>query len=138
MQAYLSQYTREPRGSEVEWQKKLTSLDSELVLRWSYLQSQYVVLYDHHGMVSVIRTFKPGEFGREFLNIRHNATMDTRKLRRMKEEYDEEHEKETDRMIGDCGAEFGIELHHATRGRVMTDGVDMYKPKKPKLGRTIL
>lgn len=138
MQAYLSTYTREPRGSEVEWQKKLASLDSELVLRWSYLQNQYVVFYDHHGMMSVIRTFKPGEFGKEFLNIRHNATMNTRKLRQMKKEYDEGLEKQTDREINDCGEEFGIELHHATKGRMITDSVDMYGPKKPKLGGVIL
>jgi len=121
MKAYLYEHTREPRGSEVEWQKRLTEFDPELILRWSYLCNQYIVFYDHHGELTTIRAFGPREFGQAFLNIKHNATLNARRLRRMKQRQEEEVEKGIDKEIEECGAEFGEELHHATRERLISD-----------------
>jgi len=121
LRAYYNRYTREPRGGEIEWQKHLTELDANLYLRWSYLFSQYLVFYDYHGVLSVIRKFRPGEFGHAFLNIKHNATLNTRKLQEMKKAEDEAREKEIDRKVDECAEEFAEELHKAAKRRLISD-----------------
>jgi len=121
LRAYYHQYTREPRGSETEWQKRLTELDPNLFLRWSYLFNQYLVFYDYKGLMTAICKFGHGEFGKAFLNVKHNATLNARKLRRMKKEEEEKIEKDFDERIDECAEEFGEELHNATKERLISD-----------------
>jgi len=49
--------------------------------------------------------------------------LNARRLRQMKQEYDKEQQKKANEKISDCGAEFGEELHKATKRRVINDGV---------------
>ena len=125
MRALYNLQTREARGGgELQWQRKLTELDPELHLRWTYLRKHYSVYYDHHGMLTTIATFKPWEsFGKVYQNLKFNAATTLKALYKMKQEQDEQTEKEQSDLIGECAAEFGEELHHATRGRVITDSV---------------
>lgn len=136
MRALYNLQTREARGGgELYWQRKLTELDPELHLRWNFLRKHYSVYYDHHGMLTTIATFKPGEsFGKVYLNLRHNAFMTPRDLLVMKKEQDEQVAADENRIINDCAEEFATELHHATRGRVITDSVDDFATPKPKAG----
>ena len=125
MRGLFNRLTREPRGGqELYWQKKLTELDPDLRLRWNYLRKIYVVYYDHHGMLTVPNggVFRPNEsFGKVFKNLQHNAHLNTRALRQMKQEYDEQVEADQNRPIEDCAEEFATELHHATKERMISD-----------------
>jgi len=124
MRALYNHQTREARDGELVWQAKLTELDPELHLRWNYLRHHWTVYYDHRGMLTAIATFKPGEpFGKVYLNLRHNAYLDARRLRQMKKDYDEQVEADENKLINECAEEFGVALHHASRARVTTDSV---------------
>jgi hypothetical protein len=136
MRGLYNLQTRGARGGqELYWQQKLTKLDPELHLRWNYLRKHWSVYYDHHGMLSTIATFGPNDsFGKVYLNLKHNAYLDTRRLRQMKKEYDEQLEADENRLIEDCAEEFAIELHHSTKERVINDSVDAFATPKLKLG----
>lgn len=125
MHAYLTKFTREARGGQEEyWQEKLQDFDPELSLRWSWLNKRWLVIYDHHGVVEVIRSFVPGQsFGEVYRYVKYNSSLTSRKLRELKKEQDAAAEKKIDNEIDDAGAEFGEELYHATRERVITDSV---------------
>lgn len=125
MHAYFSKFTREARGGQEEyWQEKLTEFDPELFLRWSHLHKHWLIIYDHKGRIDVVKVFKPCQpFGDAFEYVKYNSILTSRKLRRLKKEQDEIVEKDIDKKIDECGAEFGEELHHATRERVITDAV---------------
>lgn len=123
--AFYNRFTREARGGqEEEWQRKLSEFDPELHLRWNWIYRHWAIYYNHHSVLSVIRVFKPGEsFGQAFENVRHNSTLTTRKLQQMRKDENERDEKEVNYRIDECGAEFGEELHNATKERMITDGV---------------
>jgi hypothetical protein len=122
MRAYYNRYTREARGGQEEyWQQKLTEFDPELFLRWSYLSHRWLIAYDHKGKLEVITVFDPGGFGKAFNYVKYNSSLTSKKLRKLKQEQDEAVEKGIDEKIDDAGAEFGEELHHATRGRLISD-----------------
>ena len=90
-------------------------------------------------MLSVIRSFGQNEsFGKAFANVRHNSTLNTRALIQMRKDLDDAENKRQRYDIDQCGEEMGIELHHATRRRVINDTVDAFAPEKPSLGGVIL
>lgn len=125
MRAYLGKFTREARGGQEEyWQEKLQDFDPELSLRWSWLNKRWLIVYDHHGQIEVIRSFERGQpFGEVLQYVKFNSTLTSRKLQQFKREQDEAVEKEQDERIGEAGEEFGTELHHATRRRLISDGM---------------
>lgn len=124
---YHNQFTL-PTGTPEVWNKELQELDPELSLRYNPKTQMFLVFYDHKGLLSIIRSFGLSEpFGRVFLNIKHNATLTTRKLRQMKKDQETEIEKDLDYRIEQTSAEFAEELHNAAKGRVITDGIDEYQ-----------
>jgi hypothetical protein len=125
LRALYHRLTRAPRsGEEERWQEKLTELDPELHLRWNHIHKHWSIYYDHHGLLTVVRTFKPGEsFYKTLKNLRHNATLNARRLRQMKAEHDDQILQDENKVINECAEEFAVELHHATRRRVINDGV---------------
>lgn len=113
-----------PPGTPTEWDRKLKDYDPELSLRYNPRTGNFLIFYDHQGKLSVIRAFGRYEsFGKAFLNLKHNSTLNLRKLKKMRADFEEETEKEIDHQIDECAEEFATELHHATRERVITDGV---------------
>ena len=83
-----------------------------------------MIFYDHHGLLSCIRSFGWEEsFNMHFRNIEHNAWLTSRRLQEMKKQQEIEVEKGIDEKIKECAGEFGEELHKATRERVITDSV---------------
>jgi hypothetical protein len=140
LRAYFNRYTCRPTGTPLDdWQRNLTELDPELHLRWSYIKHCWSVWYDHHGQLTCVASFGPDEsFGQVLQNLRVNAWLTTRRLRQMKADEEAAIEKEADDAIVEAAEEFGTELHHATRERVINDGVDVFGPPKPKLGGVIL
>jgi hypothetical protein len=124
MRDYLEKFTREARGGQEEyWQEKLEEFDSDLHLRWSHVRKQWLIVYDHYGKVEVIRSFSIGGFGEAFKYVKYNSILTSRSLRQMKKKQDEEEGRRVESAVSNAGAEFGEELYHATRGRVMTDSV---------------
>lgn len=125
MRAIINQVTREARGGQEKyWQEKLTELDRELELRWNVMHHHWAVYYDHHGLISCIASFKrPGDFGRIYKNLRYNAWLDSRSLAKLYEEQEAQFDAEQNKAVNECAEEFAEELHHATRGRVINDGV---------------
>jgi len=124
MRAYYQKYTREARGGqEKDWQEKLTEFDPELHLRWSYLSHRWLIAYDHKGQLDIITIFEDGGFGRAFHYTKYNSSLTSRGLRQLRKEQDEQVEKGIDKRIDECGAEFGEELYHGARRRVITDSV---------------
>ena len=137
MRALYDHQTREARGGqESYWQRKLTELDPELHLRWNWLRRHWSVYYDHNGTLTTVSTFGPGDsFGKVYQNLRHNAYLDSRRLRQMKKDYDEQVDADKNQQIEDCAEEFAIELHHSTKRRVITASVDAFATPKPKPGK---
>jgi len=132
-------YTCLPSGTPTEWDKKLKQFDPELFLRFSYISRNFLIFYDHNNTLSVIRSFGQNEsFGKAFANVRHNSTLNTRVLIQMRKDLDDAENKRQRYDIDQCGEEMGIELHHATRRRVINDSVDAFAPEKPSLGGVIL
>ena len=110
-----------PSGTPAEWDKKLKEFDPELSLRLAYRSQRFLIFYDHHGTLSVIYSFghdKP--FGLVFAAIKHRSIMNAKWLKQARREINEAEEKRQDYEIEQCAGEFGTELHHACRGRVMT------------------
>ncbi len=85
IRAFFDKHSREPRGeTERYWQRQLTELDAELHLRFNLETQRYIILYDHHGLVTVVWSFAPDEsFGLAMMNLRHKTTLNARKLRDM-------------------------------------------------------
>ena len=132
-------YSSLPSGTPTEWDKMLKRFDPELFLRYGHISKKFLIFYDHHNILSVIRSFGQNEsFGKAFANVRHNSTLNKRKLIQMRKELNEAEQKRQRYDIDQCGEEIGIELHHATRRRLINDNVDAYAPEKPSLGGIIL
>lgn len=128
-----------PSGTPTEWDRKLKEFDPELSLRFGYLSKRFLIFYDHHGELSVVRSFGQNEsFHKAFANVKHNSLMNSRALKQMREDFDEAEEKRQNYDIDQCGEEMGVELHHATRRRVVNDNVDAFAPEKPGLGGVML
>ncbi len=125
MRGLYNLQTREARGGqELYWQKMLTELDPDLHLRWNYLSKIYVIYYDRHGFLTVPigGSFSPTDsFGKVYRNLQFNAHLTMRALRQMKKDYDEQVEADQNRPIEDCAEEVAIELHHSTKGRMISD-----------------
>ena len=108
-----------PFGTPSVWDKKLKEYDRELSLRFNPESKNFIIFYDHHGQLSVIRSFAQDEsFGMAFWNVKHNSSLSMRDIMRMRQGEKEAEEKRQKDLIADCSQEFGTELHHATRGRV--------------------
>ena len=114
----------EPSGTPKEWDKTLREFDPELHLRFNPESNNFLIFYDHHGMINVIRSFAMNEsFGQAFMNVKHNSSLSIRHIMRMRQaEKDAETKRQKD-LIRDCSEEIGTELHHATRNRVSTDAI---------------
>jgi len=129
IRAFFDTHSREPRGTrELYWQRQLTELDSELHLRWNYAAHKYIVLYDHHELVTVAWSFGPDEsFGLAYKNLRHKSSLNARKLREMlKAQREGEQQAITDK-IAEGGAQAGSDLHMMAKRKTTTDSVDDFK-----------
>ena len=125
LRAYFEKHSREPRGGEVQWQKQLTALDPELHLRWSYRQKCWIIVYDHHGCISIVRSLKPGEsFGCCLKNLEHNAHLSVRRLREMHKNEREGQDAHVDKLIENAGEQAGRDLHKMSKRVLTTDSVD--------------
>lgn len=128
-----------PSGTPSGWDKELKEFDRELSLRFNPESKNFLIFYDHHGQILVIRSFAQEEsFGMAFWNVKHNSSLSMRDIMRMRQNEKEAEEKRKKDLIADCSHEFGTELHHATRNRVTNDNVDAFAPKKASLGGVIL
>jgi len=124
MRDYINKYTREAGGGQEEaWQKALTEFDPELYLRRSGLNKQWLIIYDHKGQIDVITIFKSGGFGRAFHYVKYNSILTSRGLQQLKKEQNAVAEKDIDDKIKDAGEEFGTELYHGARRRLISDGM---------------
>ena len=123
--AYYEQYTRAAcNGSETTWQEALTKLDRELHLRWNFLHKHYSIYYDHHGILSVIRTFKPDQpFGKVFQAIRQNGGTSNRQIQNMFVQQREKEQQDYDNYIDDADREVQRVVRNAAVKKVTTDGV---------------
>ena len=113
-----------PFGTQGEWDKKLKEFDRELSLRFNPESKNFLIFYDHHGQLLVIRSFAQGEsFGMAFWNVKHNSSLSMRDIMRMRQGEKDTEEKRKKDLIADCSHEFGTALHHASRGRMTNDSV---------------
>ena len=113
-----------PYGTVKEWDKKLKEYDRELSLRFNPESKNFLIFYDHHGQLLVIRSFAQGEsFGMAFWNVKHNSSLSMRDIMRMRQGEKDTEEKRKKDLIADCSHEFGTALHHASRGRMTNDSV---------------
>lgn len=132
-------YTCLPSGTPTEWDKRLKRFDPELFLRFDYKSKRFLIFYDHQGALSVIRSFAQKEsFHKEFANVKHNSTLNTKKLVQMRKDLNAAEQKRQNYEIDQCGEEIGIEVHHGTKRRLINDNVDAFAPEKPRVGGVML
>ena len=139
IRAFFDKHSREPRGeTERYWQRQLTELDAELHLRFNLETQRYIILYDHHGLVTVVWSFAPDEsFGLAMMNLRHKTTLNARKLRDMLKAEREGQEAAVDDTIADASEQAHKDVDMMCKSRTTTDSVDQYKtPAKYKLPAT--
>lgn len=139
MRDLYDNYTCLPSGTPTKWDRKLKQFDPELSLRFDYKSKRFLIFYDHHGALSVIRSFAQNEsFYKAFANVKHNSTLNTRNLRQMRKDLNAAEQKRQDYEIDQCGEEMGIEVHQGTKRRLINDDVDAFAPEKPSLGGVML
>jgi len=132
-------YTCLPSGTPTEWDNKLKEFDPELSLRFNYISRRFLIFYDHHNTLSVINSFGQHEsFYKAFENVKHNSTLNTRKLIEMRKELNDAELKRQNYEIDQCGEEMGIEVHQGTKRRLINDDVDAFAPEKPSLGGVMI
>ncbi len=128
-----------PSGTPSEWDKKLKEFDKELSLRYNPESENFLIFYDHHGQLLVIRSFAQDEsFGMAFWNVKHNSSLSIRDIMRMRQNEKDTEEKRKKDLIADCGHEFGTELHRMTRNKLINDSVDAFAPEKAGVGGVML
>lgn len=128
-----------PSGTPTEWDKKLKEFDPELSLRCGHVSGRFLIFYDHHGELTTVHSFSRNEsFGRAFLNVKHNSLMNSRALIQMRKDLDSAEQKRQDYLIDQCGEEVGVEVHNATKGRLINDNVDAFAPEKAGLGGVMI
>lgn len=125
LRANYHKYTREPRGGqELEWQRKLLELDSNLSIRRNLLHQHWSVYYSRHGRPNIIKTFtRPDEFGKMYLFLKREGAK-TKRDRILEHDRNQDHNKKLeDKRIAECGEEMGREIHKMTRNKVTNDSV---------------
>ena len=125
LRAYYQQYTRAAcNGSETNWQEALSKLDPELHLRWNLIHKHYSIYYDHHGTLSVIRTFGPGQsFWRVFQAVKQNGATSIRQVKDMFSTQRLREQRDADTYIDDADREVQRVVRNAAVRKVTTDGV---------------
>ena len=128
-----------PSGTPEYWNRLLKGFDPHLSLRLAHRSGRFLIFYDIHGELSVIRSFGQNEsFSKAFLNVKHNSLLRKRELVQMRKELDEAEQKRQDYLIDQCGEEIGAEVHQGAIGKVINDTVDAYAPEKPSLGGVMI
>ena len=125
LRAYYQQYTRAVcNGSETNWQEALSKLDPELHLRWNFIHKHYSIYYDHHGKLSVIRTFGPGQsFWKVFQAIKQNSATTIRQIKAKLDQQRLKEQRDIDDYIDDADREVQRVVRNAAVKKVTTDGV---------------
>ena len=129
LRAYYNKYTIPARTSaELQLQKDLTNLDKDLHLRWNWHKHSWSVYYDHNGVLSSIKTFKPGDgFRQVYQSIACNGKTTKRDLIFKHKDAMEENERVAKKAFDEAQYQARHELGNMDRGRVISMQTDSKK-----------